>query len=193
MGTNFYIKIPIKPRSKTMVAARKLVKLLKSNEADKYDVSDLCNEIQENFKEQYIHLGKRSCGWAFCWDANDLKYYEPTLDSIKKFIDDNNAIIVDEYNSVFTWEQFIYDEIGYCLHPKEKDIIVKDDNSTVCAHYYTHQTYAKAYPSNSSFFSKYNIEHYKSLNYERYGTVNYEYEELITNENLRFALYTDFS
>lgn len=193
MGTNFYAKMPVKSRSKAVQSAEKLVELLKENKADKWDVADLCDEIRENFKDNYIHLGKRSSGWAFCWDTNDLKYYEPTLLSIKKFIEDNNAEIVNEYNEVFTWEQFINDEIGYCLHPKENAVITRDDGSKFYTHYYTHETYDKSHPNNSSFFSSYRTEHYKSLNYERFGTVNYKYEELITKQNLRFALYTDFS
>lgn len=192
MGTNFYVKIPIKHRQKTLQAAEKFVKLLKEDKLDKYDVQDFCTEIQENFKDQYIHLGKRSCGWAFCWDANELKYYEPTLASIKKFIDDNDGIIVDEYNEVFTWDQFINDEIGYCLHPKENITITRDDGSKFETHCYTYETYVKAHPEEYTYFTC-DIEQYMKFNYERFGTVNYKYQELITKENLRFSLYTDFS
>lgn len=192
MGTNFYVKIPIKYRSKTLQEAEKFVELLKEDKLDKYAVQDFCYEFQENFKGQYVHLGKRSCGWAFCWDTNELKYYEPTLESIKKFIDDNEGIIVDEYNEVFTWDQFINDEIGYCLHPQENITITRDDGSKFETHCYTHEMYAKAHSKEYSYFTD-DTEPYMKFDYERFGTVNYKYQELITKENLRFSLYTDFS
>lgn len=193
MGTNFYIKIPIKARSNVLQFAEKLIDLLKSNKANKYNVADLCYEIQESFKDQYIHLGKRSAGWAFCWDLNEMKFYEPTLESIRKFIDDNNAIIVDEYGEKFNWDQFINDELKTFLHPGKTEVVI-NDGEKVLVDRYTHQTYALAHPNERGWFTNDPKAHEWNLEqWAKDGNVDYAYDELITNENLRFALYTDFS
>lgn len=99
MGTNFYAIIPVKQR-----IADKLKKLSNKvvNGTDIDSYTDELKNIQKEISECQVHLGKRSCGWAFCWDANNLKYYKPSLISIKKFIKDNNAIIQNEYGEEFS-------------------------------------------------------------------------------------------
>ena len=123
MGTNFYAIIPVKQR-----IADKLKKLSNElvNGTDIDSYKDELKNIQKEISECQVHLGKRSCGWSFCWDANNLKYYKPSLISIKEFIKENNAIIQNEYGEEFSWEQFIKDEIGYCLYVGEKTIKTKD-------------------------------------------------------------------
>lgn len=185
MGTNFYARIPIRKRPKCIKLIDDIKEKIENDKANKYDVQDFCYQLQEEFKGNYVHLGKRSYGWAFCWDLNEMKFYEPTLISIKKFIEDNDAVIVDEYGNDFTWKQFIDDEIGNCLHPQYKNDSKK---------YYTHRTYHYDFYDKNTYFS--HNQKYKSLKLEQYakdGFVDYDFDELITKENLRFVLYTDFS
>ena len=112
MGTNFYAVLPVKKRTTNKL--RELADKLDAGQ--NVDIEGEMYDINQDLKCHEVHLGKRSCGWTFLWDANDLKYYEPTLASIKKFIDDNHAKIIDEYGEEFTWDQFINDEIKHCLY-----------------------------------------------------------------------------
>ena len=123
MGTNFYAILPMK--KKTTNKLRELADKLEDT-SQKVNVENELYEIGEELKDHKVHLGKRSCGWAFLWDANNLKYYEPILASIKKFIDDNNGTIVNEYGEKFTWDEFINDEIGNSLHPSTEPITTTD-------------------------------------------------------------------
>ena len=197
MGTNFYARIPMKKRSKCIMLINDIKEKIENNKADKYDVQDFCYELQEEFKNNYIHLGKRSAGWAFCWDLNKMKFYEPTLESIKKFIKDNNAIIVDEYGEEFNWDEFINEELGNWLQPGKRIVTITNSlgkTEEVEREFWTHKTYACAHPEEYSWFTNNPKAH--EWNLERWakdGMVDYAYDELITKEGLRFVLYTDFS
>lgn len=193
MGTNFYARIPVKNRDKCIKLINSIKEKIENNKADEYDVRDFCDDLQGQFKNNYIHLGKRSAGWAFCWDLNEMKFYEPTLKSIRKFIDDNNAIIVDEYGEEFNWDQFINDELKTFLHPGKTEVVTTNGEQ-ITVDRYTHQTYAHAHPEEHGWFTNNRKAH--KWNLERWakdGNVDYAYDELITKEDLRFALYTDFS
>ena len=210
MGTNFYAILPVKKRT-----TNKLREL-----ADKLDAKEQINidnelyDIKEELKDHEVHLGKRSCGWAFLWDANNLKYYEPTLASIKKFIDDNNGTIVDEYGVEFTWDEFINDEIGNSLHPSTEPITTTDglkklhmdidrinyiDNEYFSKnlpyyHYCTSKTYLEMHPNESrTWFDGYRNYDKRLVKYAKDGVIDNNYSDFITNEGLRFALFTDFS
>ena len=189
MGTNFYAIIPVKQR-----IADKLKKL--SNELvngtniDSY--KDELKNIQKEISECQVHLGKRSCGWSFCWDANNLKYYKPSLISIKEFIKENNAIIQNEYGEEFSWEQFIKDEIGYCLYVGEKTIKTKDGDKTIF--FDSHRTYCQRHPEEGNYFAGTNREIIDMFTpYALNNTVDAYYSEFISKDGLRFATYTDFS
>lgn len=211
MGTNFYAIIPVKKRTTNKL--RKLADKLEDT-SQKVNVENELYEIGEELKDHEVHLGKRSCGWAFLWDANDLKYYEPTLASIKKFIDDNNGKIVDEYGSKFTWEQFINDEIGNSLHPSEAittidglkelhmdiDRINYIDNEYFSKNlpyyqYCTSKTYYEMYPNERSWYDGYYNYDKRLRQYAKDGEIDGNYSDFITNSDggLRFALFTDFS
>lgn len=113
MGTNFYLH----------------KKLTKSQKADLYkcaiinDDYDSAVEILEAVKP--IHIGKRSLGWKFLWNANQFRYFEPNRKSIVKFL--KSGVIKNEYGETFTYEQFMKDEIagflksGYDLETYEKE------------------------------------------------------------------------
>ena len=206
MGTNFYAILPVKKRT-----TNKLRKLADKLDAGQYiDVESEMYYINQELKCHEVHLGKRSCGWAFLWDANDLKYYEPTLASIKKFIADNNAKIQDEYGVEFTWDQFINDEIKHCLYPSVKPITTVDslekigydkdkinyikenyfDKNLPYYQYCTSKTYEEMYP-NSFDPCPWDIS--KFVEYAKDDTIDENYSDFITKEGLRFALFTDFS
>lgn len=206
MGTNFYAVLPVKKRT-----TNKLRKL-----ASKLDTQQLINledemyDIQQDLKCYKVHLGKRSYGWAFLWNANDLKYYEPTLVSIKKFIDDNHAKIIDEYGEEFTWDQFINDEIKHCLYPSEVPITTVDglekigydkdrikyikenyfDKNLPYYQYCTSETYNKMH---SGSFDSCNWGISKFIKYAMNGMISRKHSDFVTKEGLRFALFTDFS
>lgn len=65
-----------------------------------------------------LHIGKRSGGWKFLFQEN--KYWK-TFDGIKAFYDKNkdNLEILDEYDRVYTWQQF---------HDEVKETYEKPDN-----------------------------------------------------------------
>ena len=211
MGTNFYAIIPVKKRTTNKL--RKLADKLEDT-SQKVNVENELYEIGEELKDHEVHLGKRSCGWAFLWDANDLKYYEPTLASIKKFIDDNNGKIVDEYGSKFTWEQFINDEIGNSLHPSEAitttdglkelhmdiDRINYIDNEYFSKNlpyyqYCTSKTYYEMHPNERRWYDGYYNYDKRLRQYAKDDEIDCNYSDFITNSDggLRFALFTDFS
>ena len=197
MGTNFYARIPVKKRSECIKLINNIKELVEANKADKYDVRDFCYNLQEEFKNTYIHLGKRSWGWAFCWDLNEMKFYEPTLDSVKKFIKDNEAVIVDEYGVEFTLDEFINEELRDCLQPGKRIVTISNSlgkTEEVEREFWTHKTYALSHPDEYVRFM--NNDKARGWGLEKWakdGVVDYKYDELITKEGLRFALYTDFS
>lgn len=206
MGTNFYAILPVKKRTtnKLRILASKL------DNQQLINLEDEMYDIQQDLKCYKVHLGKRSYGWAFLWDANDLKYYEPTLASIKKFIDDNHAKIIDEYGEEFTWDQFINDEIKHCLHPSIKPIMTVDelkeigydndrikyikenyfDKNLPYYQYCTSETYNKMH---SGSFDSCNWSISKFIKYAMNGMISRKHSDFVTKEGLRFALLTDFS
>lgn len=189
MGTNFYAIIPVKQR--TVDKLNKLSsKLVNGIDIDSY--KEELKDIQKEISEYEVHLGKRSCGWAFCWDANNLKYYKPSLASIKEFIEKNNAVIQDEYGEEFSWKQFIEDEIGNCLHVGEKTIKTKYGEQTIF--FDSHKTYCRKHPEEEKYFAGTNQEIVDMFTpYALNNTVDAYYSEFISKDGLRFATYTDFS
>lgn len=94
MGTNFYL------RKKLSQEQRK--------EIDKaFDEEDF-NKVRELLPKD-IHIGKRSGGWKFLWDAHYFKYFEPTKDALMKWL--QSGKILDEYGDEFTFDEFINEEI----------------------------------------------------------------------------------
>ena len=52
-----------------------------------------------------IHIGKKSCGWKFLWNANRFKNFKPSKDSIMSFL--RSGQIIDEYGRWLTYEEFL--------------------------------------------------------------------------------------
>ena len=110
MGTNFYKIIPVAKRK------QQEIKDLITDNPCLWKIRDLLDEIEKN---NIIHLGKRSFGWQFLWDFNDGKFYAPSLESIKAFLDTGEGWIEDEYGEKFTTNEFLEDEIGGWLYKDE--------------------------------------------------------------------------
>lgn len=91
MGTNYYIKKYMTPEQK-----QKIINKINNDEYEeaKWDLE----EIED------IHIGKRSTGWKFLWDANDFKYFEPTKESLIEWL--KSGQIIDEYGRKFTFDEF---------------------------------------------------------------------------------------
>lgn len=210
MGTNFYAIIPIKKRF------IKDLKEFSDNTTEKSNVDyikNMLNYFLNELHDNKIHLGKRSAGWAFLWDLNEFKYYDPTLESIHNFIIENKAYIEDEYGQKYSWEDFINNEIGYCLHPSEnpmtldeviksklnqgtKDNIIENYINKNIPYYRfcTSKTYKLMNPdepTDSCFMYNSNFINVIS-NYSK-STIDLSYTDFVSKDNLRFSLFTDFS
>lgn len=94
MGTNFYLRRKLSPEDK-----QKAIELI--NE-DKYE------QLEEMLPKE-IHIGKRSAGWKFLWNANNFEYFKPTKESLIEFL--HSGDIYDEYDRYFTYDEFWNDEI----------------------------------------------------------------------------------
>lgn len=151
-----------------------------------------------------------SCALYFYGEVESYRDVEPTLASIKKFIDDNHAKIIDEYGEEFTWDQFINDEIKHCLHPSIKPIMTVDelkeigydndrikyikenyfDKNLPYYQYCTSETYDKMHPGS---FDSCIWDISKFIKYAMNGMISRKHSDFVTKEGLRFALFTDFS
>lgn len=199
MGTNFYVRIPLKPREKKElknILNNKLYKAITEgyfeDEDEVKSPTSLFYEIEEQYiKPKLVHLGKRSYGWSFFWDLNDMKYFEPTLQSIKKFIDDNNGIIEDEYGDKFSWNKFISDEIGPAMYTNPEPGS-NPYNKDSC--YLSHRLYAKRGGSSYNYYPEIDSKLIDQVTpFAKDGFVDTQYGEFHTKAGLRFSLYTDFS
>lgn len=94
MGTNFYLRNKLSQKEKEI--AKQYI------DENKYD------EVREMLPND-IHIGKRSYGWKFLWDAHFFKYYKPTKKSLFDWL--QSGQIIDEYGDEFTFDQFINDEL----------------------------------------------------------------------------------
>ena len=107
MGTNFYAR-----RIPTQEEIAELHKCVDEIAMGICSVADMADKIEMG---DDIHLGKRSAGWQFNWEYHP-EYYSDNLESIKKFLSRDDIVIVDEYNTKFSLEEFLNEEIGYCLY-----------------------------------------------------------------------------
>lgn len=96
MGTNFELRERINKEKK-----EKLKSLI-----DEENWEDLIDNIPEN-----IHIGKRSTGWKFLWDAHDFRYFKPNKESLIEWL--KSGDIYDEYGRKYSFEQFWNKEIWF--------------------------------------------------------------------------------
>lgn len=98
MGTNVYgvIKDVKEPYSKIEELAKK------------HDLEGIIEYI-EQYKDEVecsrIHIGKRSGGWKFLFNAHNWMYYDHTKESIMKFLRSCKRI-ENEYGEILTPEEF---------------------------------------------------------------------------------------
>lgn len=123
MGTNFYCKknnteIKKKLRDKFEELHNELLESVNFPHHDYKCIIERFLWENKNMNTE-IHLGKRSGGWQFLWDYHNGRYYEPTLESIKEFLSQDNVTIYDEYGEKFTMQQFFDNEIGNTLYLRE--------------------------------------------------------------------------
>ena len=98
MGTNFYLRRNLSNDQKEL--------LKQYIDQDEYD------KIRDNLPED-IHIGKRSYGWKFLWNANKFQYFKPNIESLHEFL--KSGDIYDEYGEKYTFGQFINDELKNCI------------------------------------------------------------------------------
>lgn len=133
MGTNFYCKhIPTEEEYKEMEIKLKERRL-----------ASLEDKIKETKK--VYHIGKRSIGWAFGfqaptvekWDSDEAKVpWNANIDSLRDYLNSPNLLIYNEYGDEFTPEEF-WKEIEDCIHV--------DDS------HFWQETYYKAHPEESFY------------------------------------------
>lgn len=178
MGTNFYAIIPVKKRFTDKL--RELADRLDSDTTYVYEADNDLYNLKEELSKLVVHLGKRSGGWVFDWDGNNMEYYVPNLKSIKNFIDTSGAQIVDEYQHPYTWNEFINDELGDILYVKSGAMTGKE--------------YYEKFPEHRcGYYREYDkaISMYKKFAKDEF--IDPKYHDFITKDGLRFALFTDFS
>ena len=124
MGTNYYLKKKKKKRN---------IKEEISKIIDNEDISSLKEYVEELYQKTNIHIGKKSYGWKFLFNANDCKYYNLTKESIINFIKENDSIIMDEYGREISIDDFFlmvkngengYDLESYYLEHKEEHPLI---------------------------------------------------------------------
>lgn len=151
MGTNFYLR-------------QKITKSLK-DELHKYIDENNWEDLVEHIPKE-IHIGKRSYGWKFLWNAHNFKYFNPSKESLIEWL--KSGQIVNEYGKMLSFEEFwreIEDFLGGLDLKK----------------YYNQSSNIK-----NPFFSSSSIK-----KFEDYGVFPNQYGEFYI-ENLRFCIHEDF-
>jgi hypothetical protein len=119
MGTNFY-RIPteaeLEERKARLIKQATELDISASavnmgftydnpNGWDRYNPWDFFTE------DVYIHLGKRSGGWKFCWNFHKDKYYQDKA-SLEAFV--RSGRVVDEYGTEMTADEFLEMAYNWC-------------------------------------------------------------------------------
>ena len=89
MGTNFYLR-------KKLSEYEKEIGINYLNDDDYDSLRDLIPKD--------IHIGKRSGGWKFLFNANNFEYFDTTEESLIEWL--KSGQIVDEYNQEYTFDEF---------------------------------------------------------------------------------------
>lgn len=98
MGMNYYLRHPLSEEQKA--------ELKKAIDRDEY------TEAENIFAHaRTIHIGKRSRGWRFLWDAH--YYFTPDRESLMEFL--KSGIIYDEEGKAYTFDEFMQ-EIDHSLN-----------------------------------------------------------------------------
>lgn len=179
MGTNFYLKHIV-----TEEDIQKLHKLVDErrftsewdHEDDPYDsVQNVINLITDE-----IHICKRSGGWHICFDHNWGKYWQPSRKSLEEWTRKPGFKIIDEYGTEFTAEQFWKE-----MDDWEADIGTGWGTDLLDSEKY--QKVREAKGERREYLCTEDIE-----KVERLFGIKTRYNDF-TVDNLRFAVYSDFS
>ena len=175
MGTNFYLR--------RKIPDQKIYELCNMMWDGKYEA---VRNFLSSEDSSDIHIGKRSYGWRFLWDHNNFKYFDPTVESIHEFL--KSGWIVDEYDEVFTFDQFLEDEIKYNL---ENGIILRE-------HYIAEkgEDYLKSFEleRGTDDIKEELIKHLRRNGKEEFfKQLNFDETGEFSIGNYRFSGFTDFS
>lgn len=96
MGTNFYLK-------------RKLSQEQKKELKDFVDNNNYKDAKNLLLYTDEIHIGKRSAGWKFLWNVHNFEFFDPDEESVYEWLKSKDSFIVDEYERVYSFEEFIND------------------------------------------------------------------------------------
>lgn len=128
-----------------------------------------------------IHIGKRSAGWQFLWNANNFQYFKPNSKSLKKWL--QSGEIVDEYGESFTYEQFINDEIFNFINPELLDIQKSEEKENYKTSWY--------FDCNKDEYINFGNTHNITVN--KFGEFYISGNDIIPKSKLRFTTCDSFS
>lgn len=167
MGTNFYLL--------KKLSSEKKKEAIKAVEEDNYDAA---REILSD-NGLSTHIGKRSSGWRFLWNANDFIYFKPNAESLKEWL--KSGDIIDEYGRKYTYEQFINEEIGEFLDENLLHLKTYYEKERSREEYYSRYPLAKI----DSYGRKFNVSP------DLFGEFDIPGGS-ISSHKLRFTMCTEF-
>lgn len=100
MGTNFYLR-----RNLTKEESAFAIRMI---ECKNYEYAE-----QLLSKTAPIHIGKRSFGWKFLWEAHNFRYFDKNKESINEFL--KTGTIFDEYGKEYDLSNFWNVELEGCI------------------------------------------------------------------------------
>lgn len=85
---------------------KRLHELIDSGNIVGFNDNEETVESYVNGLTQEIHICKRSGGWQMCFDHNKGEYYQPNRKSLEEFLSEPNTEIKDEYDNVYSFNEF---------------------------------------------------------------------------------------
>lgn len=124
------------------------------------------DELRDSVPGQ-VHIGKKSAGWKFLWDANNFSLFKPTKESLLEWL--KSGQITDGSGKNYTIEEFW--------------IEIKDFLDTG----FDLESYYKANPN----IERWRPSHDAIKVFEDYGVFPNQHGEFYIG-NLRFSIYNNF-
>ena len=185
MGTNYYAKyIPILTdeekdeykKSIEDIDEKKIVEVLDKIRKPKDFPEWLKNYVEDGL----IHIGKKSCGWSFCFNPQcyvgydkipHKLYSEFTKEKIKEFLLNDKLLLYNEYDELIDKNEFIEDYINNN----------NPDDYNIVNNYYKEDGLNRTYHNNL-------IDYLKTLKGITFTKNYYDF----FSEGLRFSTSTEF-